>query len=84
MAVGRGAQPHRLVEHRVQDRREVAGRGLDGLQDFGCRGLRLSPVATRSRERLLSEPIAGAQPFVRNRSSCPIPDVRHPRLDRLS
>jgi hypothetical protein len=33
------AQPHRLFEHRVEHRREVAGRGVDDLQDLGRRGL---------------------------------------------
>ena len=34
-------QPHRLFEHRVEHRGEVAGRGIDDLQDLGGRGLPL-------------------------------------------
>ena len=50
---GRLAQPHRLFEHRVEDRREIAGRGVDDLQDLGGRGLllqRLAEVAVASRQ----------------------------------
>ena len=35
----RAAQPHRLFEHRVENRGEVAGRGIDDLQYLGGRGL---------------------------------------------
>ena len=35
------AEAHRLVEHRVEHRREVAGRAVDDLQDLGGRGLLL-------------------------------------------
>ena len=38
-AVAASAQPHRLFEHRVEHRREVAGRGIDDLQYLGGRGL---------------------------------------------
>src|SRR5580700_2017198 len=36
---GRSAQSHRLVEHRIEYRSEVAGRSIDDLQALGCRGL---------------------------------------------
>ena len=32
-------EAHRLFQHRVEDRREVAGRGFDYLQYLGGRGL---------------------------------------------
>ena len=34
-AEGRLAQAHRLVEHRLEHRREIAGGAVDDLQDFG-------------------------------------------------
>ena len=45
------AQAHRLFEHRVEHRREVAGRGIDDLQHLGGRGLLLqaSRVSVISR-----------------------------------
>jgi hypothetical protein len=33
------AQPRRFLQHRVPDWREVAGRGIDDLQDLRGRGL---------------------------------------------
>src|SRR5215469_9589723 len=33
------AQADRPCQHRIEDRREVAGRGIDNLQDLGHRGL---------------------------------------------
>src|SRR5437899_435536 len=39
------AKTHRLFEHRVEHRREVARRGIDDLQDFGSRGLLLQGLA---------------------------------------
>ena len=39
------AQPHRLLQHRVEHRREVAGRGVDDLQYLGGRGLLLQGLA---------------------------------------
>ena len=36
---------HRLFEHRVEHRREVAGRGIDDLQHLGGRGLLLQRLA---------------------------------------
>jgi hypothetical protein len=38
-AKGRLAQPHRLFEDRIEDGAEIAGRGVDDLQDLGGRGL---------------------------------------------
>ncbi len=38
-------QPHRRFEHRVEHRREVAGRGVDDLQHLGGRGLLLQGLA---------------------------------------
>ena len=32
----RSAQSHRLVEHRIEYRSEVAGRSIDDLQHLGC------------------------------------------------
>src|ERR1700739_3611217 len=40
-AEGHSAQPHRLVEHCVQYRRGITGRGVELLQDLGSRGLLL-------------------------------------------
>ena len=40
------AKPRRLFEDRIEHRREVAGRGIDDLQDLGGRGL--------SRQRLVA------------------------------
>ena len=39
------AEPHRLVEDRIEHRGEVAGRGIDDLQDFGGRGLLVERLA---------------------------------------
>src|SRR3954462_6806773 len=39
------AQPHRLVEHRVEHRREVAWRRIDDLQHLGGRGLLVERLA---------------------------------------
>ena len=44
------AQPHRLFEHRVEDRREVAGRRVDHLQYLGGRGLLLQGLARLGQE----------------------------------
>ena len=41
----RFAEPHGLFEHRVEHRREVAGRGVDDLQHLGGRGLLLQRLA---------------------------------------
>ena len=40
------AKPRRLFEHGVEHRGEVAGRGVDDLQDLGGRGLPLEPLVT--------------------------------------
>jgi len=45
------AQRHRLVEHRVEHRREIAGRRVDDLQHLGGRGLLLQRLA-----RFVDEP----------------------------
>src|ERR1051325_4414135 len=39
------AEPHRLFEHRIEYRGEVAGRGIDDLEDFGGCGLLLQGLA---------------------------------------
>ena len=39
------AQPHRLFQHRIEHRREIAGRGVDDLQHLGGRGLLLQCLA---------------------------------------
>ena len=33
------AQPHRLLDHRIEHGLEIAGRGIDDFQDLGGRGL---------------------------------------------
>jgi len=38
-------QPHRLFEHCVEHRREVAGQGIDDLQHLGGGGLLLQRLA---------------------------------------
>ena len=48
------AQPHRLFEHRVEYRREVAGRGIDDLQYLGGRGLLLQRLARLGESRAFS------------------------------
>jgi hypothetical protein len=40
------AEPHRLFEHRVEYRREVAGRAVDDPQHLGRRGLLLQCIVT--------------------------------------
>src|SRR5215469_14862398 len=45
-SASRIAETHRFFEHRVKYRREVAGRGIDGLQYFGSRGLPLQSLVT--------------------------------------
>src|SRR3954454_24052899 len=48
LTVRRFTKSQRFVEHRVEHRREVAGRGIDDLQDLGGRGLpcqRLVPLS---------------------------------------
>jgi len=40
--MGNAAQRHRLVEHRIEHRGEIAGRAVDDLQHLGGRGLLLS------------------------------------------
>ena len=44
-AEGSPAQPHRLFQHRVEHRRQIAGRGVDDLQHLGGRGLLLQRLA---------------------------------------
>src|SRR6516225_6517791 len=45
VTVSRLAEPDRSLEHRVEDRGEVAGRGIDDLQYLGGRGLLLQGLA---------------------------------------
>ena len=40
------AKPRHLFEHGVEHRDEVAGRGVDDLQDFGNRGLLVERLVT--------------------------------------
>ena len=40
----------RLLQDRIEHRREVAGRGIDDLQHFGGRGLLLQGLARLSQE----------------------------------
>src|SRR5215469_2574135 len=44
-AEGRSTQPHRLFEHCIKYWREVAGRGIDDMQDLGGCGLLLQCLA---------------------------------------
>ena len=44
------AQPDRLFEHRVEHRGEIAGRGIDDLQDLGGRGLLVQRLAGLGNE----------------------------------
>ena len=39
------AQVQRLLQHRIEHRRQIAGRGVDDLQHFGGRGLLLQRFA---------------------------------------
>src|SRR3954453_23738672 len=64
MAKRGAAQPHRLLEHRVEYRREVAGRGVDDLQHLGGRGL--------LRQRLAR---LGQQPRIFNRDDRWRPEI---------
>ena len=45
LSEGRLAQPHRLFQHRIEHRRQIAGRGIDHLQHLGGRGLLLQRLA---------------------------------------
>ena len=38
-------KPHRLFQHRVEHRRQIAGRGVDHLQHLGGRGLLFQRLA---------------------------------------
>src|SRR6516165_472007 len=49
-SASRIAETHRLFEHRVKYRREVAGRGIDGLQYFGSPGLLLQCLTRLGQE----------------------------------
>src|SRR2546423_560293 len=42
------AKAHGLFEHRVEYRRDIAGRGIDDLEDFGGRSLLLQRLARLS------------------------------------
>ena len=46
----RFAQPHGLLEHCVEHRSEIAGRGIDDLQDLGGRGLLLQRLTGLGQE----------------------------------
>ena len=50
----RGAQIDRLFEHRGENRREVAGRGVDDLQHLGGCGLLLSRISEFASQRITS------------------------------
>jgi hypothetical protein len=39
MTVNCLTEPHRLVQHRVEDRGKITGRGIDDLQYLGSGGL---------------------------------------------
>ena len=45
MAKRRLAQPHRLLQHRIEHRRQITGRGVDHLQHLGGRCLLLQRLA---------------------------------------
>ena len=42
------SQRRSLFQHRIEHRREIAGRGIDDLQDFGGRGLPAANASSRS------------------------------------
>src|SRR5215469_14432185 len=50
VTVSRLAEPDRSLEHRFEDRGEVAGRGVDDLQDLGSGGLLLQGFARFGQE----------------------------------
>src|SRR5262245_65154509 len=50
VTVSRLAEPDRSLEHRVEHRCEVAGRGIDDLQYLGGRGLLLQRLARLGQE----------------------------------
>src|SRR6516165_6988432 len=50
VTVSRLAEPDPSLEHRVEDRGEVAGRGIDDLQYLGSRGLLLQGFARLGQE----------------------------------
>src|SRR5580704_4991680 len=54
---GRGdtaAEPDGSLQHRIEHRREIAGGGIDNLQDLGCRGLLFERLAgLRDEPRVL-------------------------------
>src|ERR1700724_255284 len=50
LAEGTPAQAQRPLQHRVEDRREIAGRGIDDLQYLGSRGLLLQGLARLGQE----------------------------------
>ena len=53
-AVGNAAQCHGLIQHRLEYRSEIAGRGIDDLQHLGSRGLLLQGFARlRQQPRVL-------------------------------
>src|ERR1700746_532962 len=49
-AEGRSAEPHRLFKHRIKDRGEVTGRGIDHLKHLGGGGLLLQSFARLGQE----------------------------------
>src|SRR5262249_8323812 len=49
-ALGRAAEAVRLFQYRVEDRREVAARGVDDLQYLGGRGLLLQRLSSLGDE----------------------------------
>ncbi len=64
------AQPYCLFEHRVEHRREVAGRGIDDLQHLGGRGLLLQASRVSVRSRAFSIAITAWSAKVRTSSIC--------------
>ena len=52
--IGGLAQAHRPIEHRVEHRREIAGRRIDDPQHLGGRGLSCFSASSRCAVRSIS------------------------------
>ena len=50
IAKGSGAQMHRLIEHRIEDRRKFARRRIDDLKNLGSGGLLVQCLAGLGQE----------------------------------
>jgi len=69
-----------LVEDRIENGREIAGRAVDDLQDLGGRGLLLQALAQRLLGRFLRGDVArGPDNSINPASIVPEPDAMLPR-----